>query len=133
VEAKSMKIRTDFVTNSTSVSYILTMNEDIVKIYLEYRKGSFKKGEGHIAEFLREFLLEKGARVYIENKEIYTHKVHFSTDETMLESTLELPPDQMDFSSMNEDDLWAYIFGEYILNGKLKDLRGFGITQTETY
>jgi len=133
VEAKSMKIRTDFVTNSSSVSYILTMNEDMVKIYLEYRKGSFKKGEDHIAEFLREFLLEKGTRVYIENKEIYTHKVHFSTDETMLESTLELPPDQMDFSSMNEDDLWAYIFGEYILNGKLKDLRGFGITQTETY
>ena len=128
-----MKIRTDFVTNSSSVSYILTMKEDMVKIHLEYRKGTFKQGEDHIAEFLRKFLLENGTRVFIENEEIYTHKVHFSTDETMLDSTLELPPDQMDFSSMNEDDLWAYIFGEYILNGKLKDIWGFGITQTETY
>ena len=129
-----MKIRTDFVTNSSSVSYILTMKEDMVKDHLRYYKDMFKRGEESIAEFLRKFMLEKGTRVFIENEEIYTHKVHFRTDgETMLDSSLELPPDQMDFASMNEDDLWAYIFGEYILNGRLKNISGFGITQTETY
>ena len=128
-----MKIRTDFVTNSSSVSYILTMKEDMVRVHLRFYKGGFKRGEDKIAEFLRKFMLEKGTRVFIENEEIYTHKVHFSTDETMLDSTLELPPDQMDFSSMDEDDLWAYIFGEYILQGRLKNIDGFGITQTETY
>jgi len=109
------------------------MKEDMVKDHLRYYNGTFKRGEDRIAEFLRKFVLEKGTRVFIENEEIYTHKVHFSTDETTLDSSLELPPDQMNFASMNEDDLWAYIFGEYILNGRLKNISGFGITQTETY
>ncbi len=128
-----MKIRTDFVTNSSSVSYILTMKEDMVEGHLRFNKGFFKQGEDSIVEFLRKFMLEKGTRVFIENEEIYTHKVNFDTGDTMLDSTLELPPDQMDFSSMNEDDLWAYIFGEYIMQGRLKNIAGFGITQTETY
>jgi hypothetical protein len=31
-----MKIRTDFVTNSSSVSYILTMHEEMVDSYMRY-------------------------------------------------------------------------------------------------
>lgn len=109
------------------------MKQDMVESCLSFYKGTLKDGRDKIAGFIKKFMLEEGTRVYIEGEEIYTHKVHFSTDETLDDSTIELPPDQIDFSSMEEEDLWAYIFGEYIMNGRLNSIWGFGITQTETY
>ena len=34
---------------------------------------------------------------------------------------------------MNDDELWSYIFGEYILKGEIAKIAGFGSTQVETY
>ena len=128
-----MKVRTDFVTNSSSVSYIITLKKDMVENCLNFRKGTFKDGEDKIVETIKNHILKNGTKVYIEDEEIYTYKIKFHTNYTTDNSSLELTPAQADFSSMDEETLWEYIYGEYILKGHLNIIDGFGITQTESY
>jgi len=128
-----MKIRTDFVTNSSSVSYILTMSDYMVNIHLKSFEGSIEPDIKAIVEFLRNDMLKNGTRVMLENEELYIKKIKFNTDETLQDDFFEMPLDQVDFSTINENDLWAYIYGQYISGDRLKKIRGFGITQTETY
>ena len=40
------------------------------------------------------------------------------------------PIDEIDFASLSDDDLWAYIYGECLVNGRLSsELNGFGSVQ----
>jgi len=61
-----MKIRNDFVSNNSSVSYIITMKKDIVemfsKIHENYRKNEVKR----ITEFLKGNIIENGTRIYLD-------------------------------------------------------------------
>jgi len=128
-----MKIRADFVTNSSSVSYVLTMNEEIVDIYEKHFSTIRDPKESRILSTLRRDLIENGTRIMLEGKEIFTRKIDFNTDECMTDDTFEKPIEEVDFSKVTDEELWQYIFGEYILNGRISKLNGFGSTQVETY
>lgn len=128
-----MKIRSDFVTNSSSVSFIITMKKSLVEVYERFEGDSCKKEFKKITEILKKDLVENGTRVYLEEEEVYAKKIKFNTDEITNKEILESENKAIDFESLDEDELWSYIKGEYILNGTLGTIRGFGITQVETY
>lgn len=124
-----MKIRTDFVTNSSSVSYILTLCDEMVDIHMRVHSvGEKDPKTAKIINTLRDDMHKNGTCVYLEGKEMITKRIEFDTSETLDEESLETP-----FEKLTDDQLWSYILGEYILNGKLCGVMGFGITQVETY
>lgn len=130
-------MRTDFVTNSSSVSYIVTMDLSMVDCFIKnFQESETMKGTIRLAEAMRDYLLENGTVNYLHNHEIYSCLIEFNDDDgsCVTKEILEMNGDNSDPLKMNETDLFAYIKGELLQNKKLSNLlNGFGATQVEQY
>lgn len=130
-------MRTDFVTNSSSVSYIVTMDLSMVDCFIKnFQELETMKGTIRLAEAMRDYLLENGTVNYLHNHEIYSCLIEFNDDDgsSVTKEILEMNGDNSDPLKMNETDLFAYIKGELLQNKKLSNLlNGFGATQVEQY
>lgn len=130
-------MRTDFVTNSSSVSYIVTMDLSMVDCFIKnFQESETMKGTIRLAEAMRDYLLENGTVNYLHNHEIYSCLIEFNDDDgsSVTKEILEKNGDNSDPLKMNETDLFAYIKGELLQNKKLSNLlNGFGATQVEQY
>lgn len=106
-----MKIRADYVTNSSSVSYIITMHKEMVDIHMKHWEGYHSEESQKVIASLRDLLLKDGTRSMVEGEEVYTMKIKFSTDETLTKETMDSEDEEFDFSTLSNDELWSYIYG----------------------
>ena len=126
-----LKIRGDFVTNSSSTSFILTAKEDIFDVNIEHFQKTGKTGIVQLLTFLKDELKKEGNKTKIGNDEVYFTLKKFKIGKSILLNE-DIDPEEIpkaDFSKLSDKEMWNLI-NWIVVKGKGKDLYGIGATQT---
>ena len=123
-----MKIRGDFVTNSSSTSFILTAKEDIFDVNIEHFTKTGKICVVQLLNFLKNEMKNEGKQAKIgDNIFYFTQKKFLIGKSIKLDENID--PDAIastDFSKLSDEELWNLI-NWIVVKGK--DLYGIGATQ----
>lgn len=109
------------------------MNKRMLERYLHTYESKFDLGKQRAVELLKDELIEKGTRVMLEGVEIYAKHFEFNDGgDCMFADSYDKPYDEIDFSGFEEKDIWALIYGEFIVRNKISEVEGFGATKVNT-
>jgi len=126
-----LKIRGDFVTNSSSTSYILTAKEDIIDVNLKHFKKTDKIGLVQLLTFVKDELKKTGHTTEINDEDYYFTVKKFNIGKSVFldDSIKQDEISETDFSKLSNAEMWDLI-NWIVVKGQSKDLYGIGATQT---
>ena len=125
-----MKIRIDFVTNSSSASFVLTARDDVLEIKIDNFTKLGKPGVVQLLKFIKDELKKEGKQVRIGGEEYYFTVKEFELGKGLTLNG-EVDPEavsETDFSLFSDDEMWNLI-NWIVVRGKSEDLYGVGATQ----
>jgi hypothetical protein len=104
------------------------MKEDLVNTLRELMAGNPERKRAY--DTLEKFIRE-GEVARVCGEQLYCRKVSFKTDSDANYREQSTPPP--DYEKMSDEELWSYIYGDYIMKGEISKLCAFGATKVETY
>jgi hypothetical protein len=125
-----MKIRGDWVTNSSTASFILTLKPDVVDAWANYYRGDCM---GQLLRFLGEQASAKGELVEMAGQAYLALPIrfHWLADVAFPEGCLESDHAEADLSGYSDEEMWAFVYW-IIASGQMDRLMVVGATMTDS-